>query len=337
MINLPRVVAIGGGTGLATVLRGLKNYPISLSAIVTMTDNGASSGKLSRELGIQPPGDIRKCLAALASDETLLTQLFEYRFTRGRGLSGHSLGNLLLLALTEITGDFDRAIQASSQILAIKGRVIPSTLDHVSLLAQLKNSQMALGEVDIPIRGHRFGIKKITLVPERVKANPNAVRLIENANLILIGPGSLFTSVLPNFLIKDLRRAVEHSPAAKIYICNASTERGKRNISPSRIISPSYELTLTGSSSTPCWLTGRSLKSPRKDASAVSAISPPKPSGLTACRSSYATWLMSASRSITTRKNSARRFGRSSPSHRRLLLYHFPDLAGLRIDGELPA
>lgn len=227
MINLPRVVAIGGGTGLATVLRGLKNYPISLSAIVTMTDNGASSGKLSRELGIQPPGDIRKCLAALASDETLLTQLFEYRFTRGRGLSGHSLGNLLLLALTEITGDFDRAIQASSQILAIKGRVIPSTLDHVSLLAQLKNSQMALGEVDIPIRGHRFGIKKITLVPERVKANPNAVRLIENADLILIGPGSLFTSVLPNFLIKDLRRAVEHSTAAKIYICNASTERGE--------------------------------------------------------------------------------------------------------------
>lgn len=222
-----KVVAIGGGTGLATLLRGLKNYPVSLSGIVTMTDNGASSGRLSREMGIQPPGDVRKCLAALANDETLLTRLFEYRFKRGRGLSGHSLGNLLLLALADITGSFDAAVQASSKILSIKGQVIPSTLEHVSLLAELANGQMALGEVDIPVQGHRFGIKKISLVPDKATANPTAVHFIEQADLILIGPGSLFTSILPNFLIKDLRQAIAHSAARKFYIANCSTERGE--------------------------------------------------------------------------------------------------------------
>src|SRR5579872_6388415 len=134
-----KVVAIGGGSGLATLLRGLKNYPISISSVVTMTDNGASSGRLSRELGLLPPGDVRKCLAALSNDEQLMTRLFEYRFRRGRGLNGHSLGNLFLLALTEITGSFDEAIQASSHILSIKGEVIPSTFEHVSLLAKLQN------------------------------------------------------------------------------------------------------------------------------------------------------------------------------------------------------
>lgn len=227
MIDRPKVVAIGGGSGLATVLRGLKNYPISLSGIVTMSDNGHSSGRLSREMGVLPPGDVRKCLAALASDETLLTKLFEYRFNKGRGLSGHSLGNLLLIALTDITGDFDSAVRASSKILSIKGEVIPSTLEHVSLLAKLYNGQMALGEVDIPIRGHKFGIKDVMLVPPKVKANPTAVRFIDHADLILVGPGSFFTSVVPNFLIPEIAKAVERSKARKIYICNASTERGE--------------------------------------------------------------------------------------------------------------
>ncbi len=227
MTEKPKIVAIGGGSGLATLLRGLKNYPISLSGIVTMTDNGKSSGRLSRELGTLPPGDVRKCLASLSNDERLLTKLFEYRFTKGRGISGHSLGNLLLIALADITGDFDAAVQASSKILSIKGEVIPSTLQHVSLVTKLKNSQLALGEVDTAIQGHRFGIEEVTIQPADVKANPRATYFIENADVILLGPGSLFTSVIPNLLIKDIREAIKNSKALKIYVCNVSTERGE--------------------------------------------------------------------------------------------------------------
>lgn len=223
----PRVVAIGGGTGLATVLRGLKDYPISLSGIVTMTDNGRSSGQLSRQMGTLPPGDVRKCLAALSNDERLLTKLFEYRFQKGFGLSGHSLGNLLLLALSDITGDFESAVEASSKILSIKGQVIPSTLQHVNLIAHLKNGQQALGEVETAIQGHRFGIDRVELLPANVAANPTAVSFIEQADLIVVGPGSFYSSVVPNFLIKDFRQAFERSKAMKIYICNASTERGE--------------------------------------------------------------------------------------------------------------
>jgi len=227
MSKLPKIVAIGGGTGLATVLRGLKYYPTSLSGIVTMTDNGASSGRLSRELGTLPPGDVRKCLAALSSHETLLTKLFEYRFKRGRGISGHSLGNLLLLALADITGDFESAIEASSKILSIKGEVLPSTYDHVSIVAELGNGQMALGEVDIPVLGHRFGINYVNLLPPQAAANPTAVHFIQNADLIIIGPGSLYTSIIPNLLIDGIRKALEDSRARKIYIANVSTERGE--------------------------------------------------------------------------------------------------------------
>lgn len=227
MTEKPKVVAIGGGSGLSTLLRGLKNYPISLSGIVTMTDNGKSSGRLSRELGVLPPGDVRKCLAALSNDERLMTKLFEYRFNRGRGISGHSLGNLLLIALADITGDFDAAVQASSKILSIKGEVIPSTLEHVSLVATLKNKQLALGEVDTAIQGHRFGIEDITIQPADTAANPRAIHFIENANAILLGPGSLYTSIIPNLLIPEIREAIKRSKAIKMYICNASTERGE--------------------------------------------------------------------------------------------------------------
>lgn len=227
MTEKPKIVAIGGGSGLSTILRGLKNFPVSLSGIVTMTDNGQSSGRLSREMGIQPPGDVRKCLAALSNDEQLLTKLFEYRFSKGRGLSGHSLGNLLLIALADITGDFESAVRASSKILAIKGEVIPSTLEHVSLIGELRNGQRALGEVDTTIQGHRFGIKKVSIMPENVHAHPTAIHFIKNADLIVVGPGSFYTSIVPNFLIKDLRKAFEESPARKVYICNASTERGE--------------------------------------------------------------------------------------------------------------
>lgn len=227
MTKLPTIVAIGGGSGLAALVRGLKKYRANVTAIVTMTDNGASSGRLSREMGMVPPGDVRKCLAAMADDEDLVTRLFEYRFRKGRGISGHSLGNLFLLALTDITGSFDAAVDASSKILAINGRVLPSTFDHVHVVAELGNGQMALGEKDIPILGHRHGIRKVHLLPPEVTANDEAVAAIQQADLIIVGPGSLQTSVVPNFLIAEIRSAFEQSKARKLYICNASTERGE--------------------------------------------------------------------------------------------------------------
>lgn len=227
MTPKPRVVVIGGGTGLSTLLRGLKNHPISISGIVTMTDDGASTGRLRKEMGVLPPGDIRKCLAALSDDEHLLTQLFEYRFGKGRGLRGHALGNLFLTALTEITGSFDKAVQASSKILSIKGQVIPSTFEQVDLTAQLKNGSKIKGQADVSKLGHRSPIERIALEPANAKANPTAVHFIKNADLIVVGPGSLFSSVLPSFLIKEIRQAVEESSAMKIYVCNASTERGE--------------------------------------------------------------------------------------------------------------
>ncbi len=209
------------------LLRGLKKYRAELTAVVTMTDNGASTGRLRRETGILPPGDIRNCLTALAKDEELATRLFQYRFKQGRGLSGHSLGNLLLLALSDITGDFESAVEASSKILAVKGRVIPATLDNVHLTAELGNGQTALGQVDISVLGHRYKIRRVNLLPPDATGHPAAVAAIREADLVLVGPGSFYTSVVPSFLIPDIRSAFEESSARKIYICNASTERGE--------------------------------------------------------------------------------------------------------------
>jgi uncharacterized cofD-like protein len=223
----PNLVAIGGGSGLATLLRGLKSYPVNLTAIVTMTDNGRSSGRLRRETGILPPGDVRNCLTALANDEELATKLFAHRFKKGRGLSGHSLGNLLMLALTEITGDFESAVTASSKILAVKGRVVPSTLDNVNITAELGNGSTTVGEVSIGVLGHRFGVKRVQLLPPDAAAHPEAVRSINEAELILVGPGSFYSSVAPNFLITEIRQAFERTKARKLYICNISTERGE--------------------------------------------------------------------------------------------------------------
>lgn len=221
------IVAIGGGSGLAMLLRGLKKYDAELTAIVTMTDNGRSSGRLRRDTGTLPPGDVRNCLTALARDEKLATQLFAYRFRRGRGLSGHSLGNLLLLALSDITGDFESAVEASSKFLAIKGRVLPSTLDSVHLTAELENGQTVLGQVDVSVLGHHSPIKAVQVLPPEAVANPAAVTAIDQADLILVGPGSFYTSIVPNFLIKGIRAAFEQSRGRKLYICNASTERGE--------------------------------------------------------------------------------------------------------------
>lgn len=227
MKTRPKIVAIGGGSGLAMILRGLKQYDTELTAIVTMTDNGRSSGRLRREIGILPPGDVRNCLTALAKDEELATQLFDYRFKQGRGLSGHSLGNLLLWALSDITGDFESAVEASSKILAVKGRVLPSTFDNVDLTAELENGQTALGQVDVSVLGHTSPIRRVQILPPDAIGNPAAVTAIQQADIILVGPGSFYSSVVPNFLIHDIRQAFEQSPAHKLYICNASTEWGE--------------------------------------------------------------------------------------------------------------
>ena len=220
-----KVVAIGGGTGLSTLLRGLKRATSNLTAIVTVTDDGGSSGRLQKELGILPPGDIRNCLVALADDEALVTDLFQYRFSEGDGLSGHSFGNLFLAAMTGITGNFDRAVQESSRVLSVKGRVIPATLDTVALHATLTDGNVVRGETNIS-RSHE-PILHLSLEPESAQPLPEVLDAIRGADAIVLGPGSLYTSVLPNFLVNGIARAVAESTAIKIYICNVMTQPGE--------------------------------------------------------------------------------------------------------------
>ena len=234
-IQAPKVVAIGGGTGLSTLLRGLKAHTPHMTAIVTVADDGGSSGRLRRELGVLPPGDFRNCIAALADDEALITQLFQYRFGLGDGLNGHSFGNLFITALAAVTGSFERAILEAGRVLAVRGRILPSTLDDVTLVADLQEpvgSDVAAtgltrvqGESAIPKAGQP--IERVFLRPEEVRAYPEAVRAILEADLIVAGPGSLFTSVLPNLLVQDIRRAVGASPALKLYVCNVATQPGE--------------------------------------------------------------------------------------------------------------
>src|SRR5947207_9063216 len=213
------VVTLGGGTGLSTLLRGLKEYvtrrrddsarrlqPISdLTAIVTVTDDGGSSGRLRRENRILPPGDIRNCMVALSKDEALLARLFQYRFHAGRGLIGHNFGNLFLAALTHVTGDFTKAIRVSSKVLAIRGRIFPSTLSNVHLVATLENGRTVHGETRIT--ASRTPIKKLKLSSRRVRPLPRSIEAIKDADLTLLGPGSLYTSILPNLLIPEISNA----------------------------------------------------------------------------------------------------------------------------------
>jgi len=222
-----KFVIIGGGTGLANLLRGLKNYVKNPSVIVTMTDDGRSTGRLRRDFNILPPGDIRNCIAALADEEQLLQKIFSYRFPHGRGLKGHNLGNLLLVAMEDLTGSFEKATQEISHILKIKGEVLPATYEDVILSARLKNGRAVWGESAAAIAGHRSPIKSVQLHPESAKANPDAIRAIKAADVIIIGPGSLFSSIIPNFLLKEIKQAVVKSKAKKIFICNISTERGE--------------------------------------------------------------------------------------------------------------
>tara|TARA_Y100001968_G_scaffold187254_1_gene171613 strand:- start:13046 stop:14431 length:1386 start_codon:yes stop_codon:yes gene_type:complete len=221
----PLIVAIGGGTGLATLLKGLKAYSSNITAIVTVADDGGSSGILRRELGVQPPGDIRNCLAALSNEEPLLTRLFQYRFSVGTGLDGHSFGNLFLSALTRITGNLETAIAASSKVLAVQGQVVPSTNVDVQLWAELQNGEKIFGE---SIIGQSLQpIVRLGCSPDHPPALPRALEAIHNAELIVLGPGSLYTSLAPNLLIPDIVEALLISNAPKIYISNLMTQPGE--------------------------------------------------------------------------------------------------------------
>lgn len=227
----PRIVAIGGGHGLAALLRGLKYHSKNISAIVTVADDGGSSGRLRRELGILPPGDIRNCLAALSSDEVLLGQLFQYRFPDGLdGLDGHSFGNLFISALSEITGSFEEAVAESGRVLGVQGQVLPATIHDVRLAADVRlpyavNEVRIEGESLIPKTNGL--VRRIWLEPNNPPAFPLSLQAILSAELIIVGPGSLFTSIIPNLLVPDLVEAVRASRALKIFVCNVATERGE--------------------------------------------------------------------------------------------------------------
>lgn len=223
---MKNIVVIGGGSGLATLLRGIKKYPYNITAIVTMTDDGASTGRLRREVGVLPPGDIRKCIAALAKNESDVLDLFNYRFKKGLGIAGHSMGNLFLTALADQAGGFEEAIQKASDILNIKGRVVPATLEDVHLGAEFKDGMRIMGEVKITQYGYKMPIKSLFLSKD-AHSNPRAVEAIRKADTIIVGPGSLFTSIFPNFLHTEIKKAFVLSKAQKIFVCNVSTERGE--------------------------------------------------------------------------------------------------------------
>lgn len=226
----PRLVAIGGGHGLASLLRGLKEHTHNLTAIVTVADDGGSSGRLRESLGILPPGDIRNCLAALSNDEALLTQLFQYRFSGEPGLDGHSFGNLFITALSDITGSFEEAVAESGRVLSVHGRVLPATLHDVKLVADVQlphslHEVRVIGESRIPQVAGR--IRRVWLEPNTPPAFPPVLQAILSADMIIVGPGSLYTSLLPNLLVPDLLAAVRSSRALKVFVCNIATQSGE--------------------------------------------------------------------------------------------------------------
>jgi len=232
-----RLVAIGGGTGLSTLLRGIKEYvaprpedaaryPLhDLVAVVTVSDDGGSSGRLRREYSMLPPGDVRNCLVALSQDEALMGRLFQYRFHAGRGLRGHSFGNLFLTALSHVTGDFTRAVRVSSEVLAIRGRIFPSTNQLTTLEAVLENGKILTGESRIGATP--MPIRRVRLTPRNAKPLPEVLEAIASADLIVLGPGSLYTSVIPNLLVCGVAEAIEKSPATRVYISNIMTQPGE--------------------------------------------------------------------------------------------------------------
>jgi len=221
----PRIVAVGGGTGLSVLLSGLKSYSSNISAIVTVADDGGSSGRLRQQFDVLPPGDIRNCLVALADAPALMRDLFQFRFDKNSEFSGHSFGNLFLTVMTRLTGDFEKAIKETSKVLALRGQVIPSTLGDVTLVAHYQDGSVVSGEGQIPKA--RKKISKVTLTPEQPMATPDAIKAIKEAQIIVLGPGSLYTSIIPNLLIKEIAQEIAESDAIKVYVCNAMTQPGE--------------------------------------------------------------------------------------------------------------
>ncbi|GAE33114.1 gluconeogenesis factor YvcK family protein [Halalkalibacter akibai] len=219
------VVVIGGGTGLSVLLRGLKTFSVDISAIVTVADDGGSSGRLRKELDIPPPGDVRNVLIALAEVEPLVEELFQHRFANGNGLSGHSLGNLLLAGMTSITGDFARGITELSKVLNVRGNVYPASNQSIVLHAEMTDGTVVTGESLIPLKKKQ--IKRVFLTPEEIQPLQAGIRAIEEADLIVLGPGSLYTSVIPNLLVPGIANAIKQSKAKKVYICNVMTQVGE--------------------------------------------------------------------------------------------------------------
>ncbi len=232
----PKVVAVGGGTGLATLLRGLKQYTSNITAIVTVADDGGSSGRLRRELGVLPPGDFRNCIAALADSESLTAQLFQYRFNEG-GLDGHSFGNLYIAAMAAVTGSFEKALVESSRVLAVRGRILPSTLQNVILMGDLRSevwgpANLVAGESKIT---QTVGaIERVYMEPSDARAYPDAIRAILEADLVVLGPGSLYTSIMPNLLVPDIAKAIRASRALRLYVCNVATQVGETDFYTTR-------------------------------------------------------------------------------------------------------
>ncbi len=221
----PKIVALGGGTGLSMLLSGLKEFTSNITAIVTVADDGGSSGRLRQQFDILPPGDIRNCLVALADAPTLMRDLFQFRFDDNSELSGHSFGNLFITVMTQLTGDFEKAIKETSKVLALKGQVIPSTLDNVVLVARYKDGTIVEGENKIPHK--HVGIENVSLKPALSQAAPEALKAIEEAQIIVLGPGSLYTSIIPNLLIKEISEKIVASEAIKVYVCNLMTQPGE--------------------------------------------------------------------------------------------------------------
>ncbi|MCX5702261.1 MAG: YvcK family protein [Candidatus Omnitrophica bacterium] len=221
----PKVVTVGGGTGLSVILSGLKEYTYNITAIVTVADDGGSSGRLRQQFDILPPGDIRNCLVALADAPTLMRDLFQFRFGKDSEMSGHNFGNLFITVMTQLTGDFEKAIKETSRVLALRGQVIPSTLNNVVLVAEHKDGSTTEGENKIPKKG--IPIKKVFLRPFEYQATPEALKAIEEAQVIVLGPGSLYTSIIPNLLIKEITDSIVASSAIKMYVCNIMTQPGE--------------------------------------------------------------------------------------------------------------
>nr|WP_226375454.1 gluconeogenesis factor YvcK family protein [Effusibacillus dendaii] len=224
-LGRPKIVVIGGGTGLSVLLRGLKEYEVDITAVVTVADDGGSSGRLRSDLRIPPPGDIRNCLVALADTEPLLEKLFQQRFQTGEGLAGHSFGNLFIAAMTDVTGDFETAIRETSRVLAVRGRVLPASGQEIVLKAHMTDGTIVAGESQIPNVGKK--IEKVEIEPADASPLPEVIHALQQADAILVGPGSLYTSILPNLLVPGMADTIRASKAKKVYICNVMTQPGE--------------------------------------------------------------------------------------------------------------